>query len=180
MSERLVRGEECVLVIIDVQEKLWPVVADKEMVRDNCVRLAEFARIVDLPVVYTEQEKLGPTLAEVREPKAEAPAVTKIAFDCFGEEAFNIRLKEIDRPVLVLCGIEAHICVTQTALTGLDNYRVQVIGDAVSSRAPLNRDLALERLRQAGCEITTTEMFIYEILRQAGTDQFRQTLKLVK
>jgi nicotinamidase-related amidase len=176
----MVKGEDCVLVIIDVQEKLWPVVADKETVRDNCVRLAEFARIVDLPVLYTEQEKLGPTLPEVREPRADAPAAAKISFDCFGEEAFNVRLKEINRPTLILCGIEAHICVAQTALSGLGGYRVQVVGDAASSRNPENKELAWRRLIQAGCEITSTEMFIYEILRQAGTDHFRAALKLVK
>ncbi|MFH1057636.1 MAG: isochorismatase family protein [Pseudomonadota bacterium] len=177
--DRLARREDCVLVIIDAQEKLLPVIHEQAAVVANMAKLVKFAAIAGLPVVVTEQMKLGATVAEVAEP-AGAAAIGKISFDCFGCEDFVQKIKELKRKTLVLCGVEAHICVVQTALGALEDFRVQVVSDAVSSRAPHNWLVALERLRQAGCVITSTEMFIYEILRQAGTDEFKATLPLVK
>lgn len=177
--DRLARREDCVLVIIDAQEKLLPVIHDQEAAVANMARLAKFAAIVGMPVVLTEQMKLGATVPAVAEP-AGTEAIGKISFDCFGCEDFAQKIKELKRKTLVLCGVEAHICVFQTALSALEDFRVQVVSDAVSSRAPHNWLVALERLRQSGCAITTTEMFIYEILGQAGTDEFKATLPLVK
>lgn len=178
--DRLARREDCVLVIIDAQEKLLPVIHDKDAVVGNIAKLAKFAGIVDLPVVVTEQMKLGATAPEAALPLAGGPALTKLSFDCFGCDDFAAKIKDLKRKTLVLCGVEAHICVFQTALAALEDFRVQVVSDAVGSRAPHNWLVALERLRQAGCVITSTEMFIYEILRQAGTDEFKATLPLVK
>lgn len=177
---QLISGEDTVLVVIDVQEKLLPVIADKEPLLANVIRLAKFAAIAGLPVVVTEQEKLGPTVSDLR---AELPAsdpIGKITFDCFGEYRFQARLNALGRKTLLLAGIEAHICVAQTALSALDHYTVHVVADAVGSRAPANRQVALDRLRQNGATITSTEMAIYEILRQAGTSEFKAVLPLVK
>lgn len=178
--DRLTRREDCVLVVIDAQEKLLPVIHDQDAVVANIAKLAKFAGIAGLPVVVTEQMKLGATVADVALANLEAPALSKISFDCFGCDDFAARIKDLKRKTLVLCGVEAHICVFQTALTALEDFRVQVVSDAVGSRAPHNWLVALERLRQAGCVITSTEMFIYEILRQAGTEEFKATLPLVK
>jgi len=180
VSERLLKREDAILAIIDIQEKLFPVMADREALAGNAVRLAKFAGIIGLPVVVTEQENLGPTLPEIASEIDGLTPITKITFDCFGNEDFKRRLEEAGRKTLVLCGIESHICVTQTALSGLADFDVQIVADAVSSRSLHNREVALKRLSQAGAVVTSTEMLIYELLGRAGTDEFRATLKLVK
>jgi isochorismate hydrolase len=154
--------------------------ADKEQCTQNLIKLAAFSRIIDLPVVITEQQKLGPTMPEIMEPLEGSQAVNKITFDCFACSDFNQAIVDLDKPTLILCGIESHICVLQTALMGLKTHRVQVVTDAVSSRSKHNWEIALRRMEKAGCELTTTEMVMYELLRRAGTDEFREVLPLVK
>jgi isochorismate hydrolase len=169
-----------ILVIIDMQERLIPVIADKEIVIENVVRLAKFSTIIGLPVVLTEQQNLGDTLPEIREELKDIPPITKLEFNCFGSHAFSKRIGKQDRNTLIIAGIEAHICVAQTALHAHPDYAVHVVSDAVSSRALHNRDVALHRMRQKGITVTSTEMVIYELLGKAGTDMFREVLKLVK
>ena len=176
----LVAREDCILVIIDVQDKLMPVIADKEKVISNVARLVQFCRITGIPVVVTEQQKLGGTVSEVRGELPVEGAIQKVHFNCFSCEDFAERVKKIGKKILVLTGVEAHICVAQTALHALSSYDVQVISDAVSSRTADNRSIALLRMRDAGATITSTEMFIYEILQKAGTDEFRAVLPLVR
>lgn len=178
--DRLLKREDCVLVVIDAQEKLLPVIHEQAEVVANIAKLVKFAGIAGLPVVVTEQMKLGATVPALAEAGLSEPAIAKISFDCFGCEEFAQKIKALKRKTLVLVGVEAHICVFQTALSALEDFRVQVVGDAVSSRTARNRDLALARLRHAGCVVTSSEMFIYEILRQAGTEEFKATLPLVK
>jgi nicotinamidase-related amidase len=177
----LLDREDCLLVVVDAQEKLMPVIQEHEQVTANILRLVKFAGVAGLPVLFTEQEKLGPTLEEVRSAASQAPAVTKISFDCFGCQDFLERLEGSGRRTLALCGIESHICVCQTALSArARGYGVHVISDAAGSRAQPNWVIALERMRAAGVVLSSTEMFIYEALGRAGTDEFRATLPLVK
>jgi len=168
------------LVIIDMQERLIPVIANKEMVIENIVRLAKFSRIIGLPVVLTEQQNLGDTLPEIREELKDIVPIAKLEFDCFGSDAFTERVRKQERNTLIIAGIEAHICVAQTALHAYPDYAVHVVSDAVSSRSLHNRDVALHRMRQQGITVTSTEMVIYELLGKAGTDTFSEVLKLVK
>ncbi len=179
-EDRLLKREDCVLVVIDAQQKLLPVIWENQRVVDNTARLVKFAAIIGLPVVVTEQEKLGPTVAEVAEGVEGLRAISKITFDCFGCPPFVQRLAELGRRTLLLCGVEAHICVAQSALSALAQYRVHAVSDAMSSRTEHNWRTALARLQQAGVIITSTEMLIYELLGRAGTDEFRATLPLVK
>ncbi|MCF8034009.1 MAG: isochorismatase family protein [Desulfarculaceae bacterium] len=177
----LLRRGNSLLVIIDMQAKLVPIMHGKERLVANLSRLARFAGIVGLPVVVTEQKNLGPTIDEVASVLPQGTeTIEKIAFDCFGCAPFQEKLWENDRPNLVFAGIESHICVAQTALSGLAGHGVHVISDAVASRREENRQVALGRLQQAGAVISSVEMFMYELLRQAGTDEFRQVLPLVK
>lgn len=187
MSDRreqavLLDRDDTLLVLIDAQERLVPAMDRKEELVANLTRLASFASIARLPVLVSEQMKLGPTVPEVAGVlPASTHTVPKIHFDCFGEELFSDRVQRIGRRNLVLCGIEAHICVTQTCLGGLARgHRVHVLADATASRAALNWATALERMRQAGAVISTTETFIYELLKRAGTEEFRAVLPLVK
>lgn len=172
--------EESVLVIIDIQEKLMPVIAQKEIILHNTNRLLRFARLLDIPVVVTEQEKLGLTLPEIAAEVVGINPVGKVFFNCFMSGQFENRISQFAHKTLILTGVEAHICVMQTALHALSSYNVHVIADAIGSRTIENRDIAIERMRQSGATISSTEMFIYEILQRAGTDTFKAALQLVK
>ena len=176
----LLGKDDPLLVIIDMQERLIPVISEKEMVIENVVRLAKFSRIFGFPVVLTEQRNLGDTLPEIREELKDIEPIAKLEFNCFGSGAFSERIKKKDGNTLIIAGIEAHICVAQTALHAHPDYVVHVVSDAVSSRSLRNRDVALHRMRQQGITVTSTEMLIYELLGKAGTDMFREALKLVK
>jgi nicotinamidase-related amidase len=179
-TDSVLERHECVLVVIDVQEKLMPAIAEKESVLLNIARLVKVCHLTDIPIVVTEQEKLGNTIAEIKKELSAETAVQKVHFNCFSSEDFTERVKKTGRKTLILAGVEAHICVTQTALHALSLYNVQIVSDAVSSRLTNNRSVALHRTRDAGATITSTEMFIYEILQKAGTDEFRLVLPLVK
>lgn len=176
----LINRDDCLVVVIDVQEKLMPVISDKDEVIANTVKLVEFSKICGIPLVVTEQQKLGPTVAEVKDLLKETRVIEKVHFNCFFNEQFKEQVERYQRKTLIISGVEAHICVTQTALYSLKDYRVHVVGDAVSSRSPRNKDLALGRMRDAGAVISSTEMFIYEMLVRAGTEEFKAALPLVK
>jgi nicotinamidase-related amidase len=187
MEERIVRTHgllvekrDCALVIVDVQEKLVPVIAGADTIIQNIIKLVKFARMLTLPIMLTEQQNLGRTVEQIRSETGEIEPISKITFSCFASDEFRNYLQYLKRKTLILTGIESHICVAQTALDAPGECTVQVVSDAVASRDPRNREIALDRMRAAGVTITSTEMFIYEILKKAGTDEFRATLPLVK
>lgn len=176
----LINKDDCLVVVIDVQDKLMPVISDKDTVIDNTAKLVEFSHISGVPVVVTEQKKLGPTVEAVKSRLRNVDPIEKVHFNCFWNRQFKEHIEASERKTLIIAGVEAHICVAQTALYSLRDYRVHVVGDAVSSRSPGNKNFALQRMRDAGAIISSTEMFIYEILVKAGTDEFKATLPLVK
>ncbi len=176
----LLEREESLLVIIDVQERLLPAVAQRETVVENTNRLLAFSDIIGLPVLITQQEKLGPTVVDLSQRKQAIKPISKLAFNCFLCDEFADAVRRIGRKTLILTGLEAHICVAQTALNAVPQYNVHVVHDAISSRKIDNRNIAVERMRAAGVTITSTEMVIYELLKQAGTPEFKSTLSLVK
>jgi isochorismate hydrolase len=163
-----------------MQERLLPVIAEKEKVIENVVKLVKFSHIIGLPVVFTEQQKLGDTVPEIREQLKDIQPIPKLEFDCFGSSAFTKNMSQLNKDALIITGVEAHVCVAQTALSGLSDYTVHVVSDAISSRSLNNREVALHRMGQNGVTITSTEMVIYELLGEAGTDTFREALALVK
>ncbi len=171
---------DAVIVVIDMQERLIPVMTQREKIVDNTKRLLALARTLHLPVVVTEQEKLGPTVDEIAQAVIPFDPVAKVCFNCFLCEAFDRRIGELGRKSLILAGIEAHICVAQTALWAHPRFTVHVVADAVSSRAPENVSIAIERIRGRGITVTSTEMLIYELLEKAGTEEFRAMLPFVK
>ena len=179
-SHNMIEKDDSVLVVIDVQEKLMPVIADSKRVIDNISTLLKFSHIIDLPVIQTEQEKLGSTVPEVKQEVSKCTPIGKITFDAFLCDELVEQIGKTKRNTLILTGVETHICVAQTALHALPGFKVHVVSDGVSSRTGDNRTIGLERMRQSGAVITSTEMVIYELLKRAGTDEFRQTLKLVK
>lgn len=179
-TQGLITRDNCVLVIIDVQEKLVPVISDKERVVENVIKLSSFAQIIGMPVILTEQVGLGLTLPRVRKELSRVQAMSKVHFNCFFCKEFSDEIEKAGRKTLIVAGIEAHICVAQTALYALPDFNVHIISDAVSSRTSENCHVALERMGRAGAVISSTEMFIYELLQKAGTDEFKTVLQLVK
>jgi len=172
--------EDSALIMIDIQERLLPAMSSPEKMVENGRRLLALAKIMGLPVIFTEQEKLGPTIRELTEGFADFAPVAKTTFNCFSCIPFAAKVRETGRHTLILTGIEAHICVSQTALWAHPRFRVHVVSDAVSSRSPDNLSAAIARMRAAGLTITSTEMVIYEVLERAGTDEFKAMLPMIK
>ncbi|GBD42321.1 hypothetical protein HRbin39_01711 [bacterium HR39] len=171
------------LFVVDVQQRLLPAMGGGEGCVARIGLLLEGARILDVPVMASEQypKGLGPTVPPLRERLGNAPVFEKITFSCARDETIRTAVLGTGRRQLVLCGIEAHVCVLQTALDfaaeGLD---VSVVADAVDSRRASSRELALARLRQAGVRVVDSEMVLFEWLERAGTDEFRAVSKLVR
>jgi len=179
-NDTLLEREESLLVIIDVQERLLPAMAHREAVAENARRLIAFSDIIGLPVIVTEQEKLGPTVLDLSHLEQTVKPISKVAFNCFLCDEFADAIHRSGRKTLILTGLEAHICVAQTALYAVPEFKVHTVRDAISSRTIDNWSTAVERMRANGVTITSTEMVIYELLKRAGTDEFKATLPLVK
>jgi nicotinamidase-related amidase len=180
----LLRPERTALVVVDLQEKLLPAIAEKERVLRNSLRLLRAARELELPVVLTTQyEKgLGKAVAEILAEAPGAAPVDKVAFGCFGSEEFLARLADFSgRDQLLVAGIESHICVAQTVLGALgEDYQVHVASDAVGSRAPEDREVGLRRMERAGAVLSSTEMAVYELLGRSDGAAFKRLLPHLK
>jgi len=179
---RIVRANAA-LAVIDIQERLLPMIFEGERVVRNTVRLIKGARVLGIPVLVTEQYKkgLGATTPAVAAEIADLPLMEKIAFSACGAAGFDRALKKKKVSDVILCGIEAHVCVSQTCLNLLEKgFRVFVVVDAMSSRTTDNHFIAVERMRDAGGVVVSTEMVLFELLEKAGTDEFKQILALVK
>ncbi len=180
-DERL-SADRAALVIVDMQERLMAAMPDPSRLAEHARRLVEGARHLGVPAVLTEQApaKLGPTVAPLRELLAEPP-VEKISFSCWDSPLFQERVRALGRRDLIVAGIETHVCIWQTVRDLLAaGYRVDVVVDAVASRDPRNRELALERMRDAGAGLTSVEMALFELLRNAEHEAFRAISRLVK
>jgi nicotinamidase-related amidase len=178
--------ERTALVVIDVQERLFPAMdADhREEVMRNIKVLTATARRLNLGTLVTEQypKGLGHTLQEVKDAlPAGVQPIEKVAFSCLGVDAFRSRLTATGARQLLLSGIEAHVCVLMSALDLLaEGYAVHIVADAVTSRSQANWRLAMAQLRQAGAVVTTTETVLFQLLRQADTDDFRELARLIR
>jgi nicotinamidase-related amidase len=181
-SLRLTRAKAG-LVVVDVQERLLPAIFEQQRVVQNTVRLIQGAAVLQVPIFVTEQYRkgLGPTVPEVAVAVPEFAPMEKLAFSACGATGFIPALEHAKVSEVILCGIEAHVCVSQTCLDLLEKgLRVFVTADAVSSRTPENYSAGLDRMRAAGAVIVSTEMTLFELLERAGTDEFKQILNLVK
>jgi len=178
--------ERTALVVIDVQERLFPAMdADhREEVMRNIKVLTAAARRLQLGTLVTEQypKGLGHTLQEVKDAlPPEVQPVEKVAFSCLEVDAFRSRLAATGARQLLLAGIEAHVCVLMSALDLLaEGYAVHIVADAVTSRTQANWRLAMDQLWQAGAVVTTTETVLFQLLRQADTDDFRELARLIR
>jgi nicotinamidase-related amidase len=182
---RPLEAEQCALVVIDIQEKLLPPIFQKEQLVRNSQLLIRAAGILKMPSLMTTQyaKGLGQTIPEIAALLPEGEAIDKQLFSCFGSDAFCSLLKRLpgQRNTLLLCGMESHICVTQTALAALrEGYLVHIASDAVGSRTEWNWKIGLNRMGAAGAVISSTEMMVYELMRSSGSPAFRELLPYLK
>jgi nicotinamidase-related amidase len=185
IARRPLDPTQCALIVIDVQEKLLPPIFLKDQLVRNSQLLIRLAGILKIPTVLTTQHSkgLGNTVPELASLLPETQAIEKQIFSCFGSDVFCSTLKRLpgNRNTVILCGMESHICVAQTALAALrEGYLVHVASDAVGSRTEWNWKIGLDRMRAAGAVISSTEMVIYEALRASDTSAFKDMLKHLK
>jgi len=175
--------DDTLLVLVDVQGNLAQAMHEREILLRNTAILVEGCRTLDLPVLWTEQipAKMGPTVAGLQPLLKGLTPFEKSAFSCCQEAGFNELVAATGRHHVLVAGIESHVCVYQTALDLLvAGYTVDIVADAVSSRCASNKHIALGAMRTAGAGIKTTEMCLFEIMRTARHDKFRDILRLVK
>ncbi len=175
-------GQSC-LCLIDVQERLTPAMADPDGVVAACGILLRAASRLGLPVLISEQysKGLGPTVAALDDAREGVAPVEKSAFSCLREPGWRERFNGLGKRQAVLCGIEAHVCVLQTALDLVaDGAAVFVVADAVGSRSNASRDAALARMAAAGVAVVTVEMVLFEWLGDAGHYAFKDISGLIK
>ncbi len=182
---RPLEADQCALVVVDIQEKLLPPIFQKEQLIKNSQLLIRLAGSLKIPTLMTTQyaKGLGGTVPEIASLLPETQAIDKQMFSCFGSDVFCSLLKRVpgNRNTVLLCGMESHVCVMQTALGALrEGYLVHVASDAVSSRTEWNWKIGLERMRAAGAVISSAEMMIYELLRSSGAPAFKELLPYLK
>jgi len=156
---------------------------DRESLYKNLVILAKGAQALGIPILWNEQvpEKLGPTIPELSEALPGLKPMAKSCFSCWKNPAFAEGLRRSGRRQLLLAGIEAHVCVYQTAMDLIrEGYEVHVVADAISSRTASNRAIGLERMTEAGAALTSTEMALFELVQVAEGERFRQIARLVR
>ena len=185
IARRSLDAEHCALVVIDIQEKLLPPIFQREQLVRNAQLLIRAAGILKIPALLTTQyaKGLGATVPEVASLLAGTESMDKTMFSCFGSDAFCTLLQRLpgQRKTLLLCGMESHICVTQTALAALrEGYLVHVASDAVGSRTEWNWKVGLDRIRAAGAVVSSTEMMIYELMRSSSSAAFKELLPHLK
>jgi len=177
--------DKAVLVVIDVQEKLCVAMDDKVLsqLTKNIGILLESAAVLNVPVLVTEQyvKGLGATLPELKEKAAAAPCYEKMAFSCCGSAEFVEKLKATGRTQVIITGMETHVCVLQTVVELRDaGYEVHVVKDAVMSRSKQNWQTAIEAMTLTGAVPTCTESALFQLLKVAGSDEFKKLSKLVR
>lgn len=179
----MLRKQDTMLLVIDVQGKLARAVYEADYVLSNQQKLAKGAKLFELPVVVTEQNPkgLGSTVPEMRELLGDLPGFEKTAFNACLEGGFLSEIRNTGKNQVLVCGIEAHVCVFQTVASLLDHgFEVHVAADSVSSRSAWNRETALQRMRQLGAVITSAEMALFELMEVAEGEKFKEFARIVK
>ncbi|MGF1729403.1 hydrolase [Photobacterium kasasachensis] len=179
----MLKADNTALVIVDVQGKLAQIMDQKDALFSNLETIVRGAKILELPIVWVEQipDKLGPTIPQIADQLHDHQPIAKNSFSCYKSSAFVEALAETHCQNVIVVGIEAHICVYQTVLEMLSaGFHVEVITDAVSSRDPQNKHVALNKLQHAGAELSCTEMVLFELQEVAEGERFKQILSIIK
>ena len=172
-----------VLIIVDIQAKLAHLMRKKSMLFDNLQRLIKGMQILGIPIIWVEHcpERLGPTIPEVANLLSDIKPISKHSFSCCGSDEFMQEIKKLNRQQVLIAGIETHICIYQTVRDLLNlQYEIQIVADAVSSRTVENFKIGLEKIKDLGAALTSTETALFELLKEVTGERFRKILKIVK
>ena len=175
--------KKCCLVVVDVQGKLARLMYGKQELFNNIQVLIKAANLLDIAILWCQQspEALGPTLPEIAELLEGNEPINKASFSCCGVDEFNSKLESLNKSQILMCGIEAHICICQTAVElASKGSEVTVVADAISSRTLENKTIALAKMGAEGVKVGCVEMVLFELLKTAEHPQFRQIAKLIK
>jgi nicotinamidase-related amidase len=175
--------EEAAAVVIDIQERLLPHIYEGEIILSNTLKLISGLKILSVPLLITQQytKGLGPTVPSIINLFPEIRHVEKVTFSCCGEPAFEKEIERLNKNIIILCGIETHVCVLQTCLDLLaSGKRPVIVEDCVSSRKVNDKIVAIGRMRQEGAIITTFESLLFELTGLAGNDIFKSISAIVR
>jgi nicotinamidase-related amidase len=176
MEKFLLSKENAALVIVDIQDRLATTMQMKEQVIGNCLHLIALAKLYGMPIILTEQypKGLGLTVEAIRSALPSYQPIEKLSFSCCGEKSFTGETAGLDRKNIILTGMETHVCVLQTCLDLLNQgFNVHLVSDAVCSRSRENWQTGIEFMRDAGAVITCTETVLFQLLKVAGTEEFK-------
>lgn len=182
MEKYILNREDTTIMIVDIQERLVPAMDNKEQVIKNAKILIQCAKEMDMPIIYTEQypKGLGHTIKELKDLLDGGLKFEKISFSALTEEVKS-NLEKSKRKKIIILGMETHVCVFQTVRDLLiDNYEVFVLSDGVASRTRENYENGLDMMKTMGAVITNSEMAVFDLLKKAGTDEFKTMSKLIK
>jgi nicotinamidase-related amidase len=179
----MLKTENVSLLLVDIQGNLAHAMHEKELLFKNMQTLIKGIQVLGLPILWVEQnpQGLGPTIPEIADILSDIQPISKMSFSSCRNDRFMKALRALNRKQVLIAGIEAHICVYQTAadLVVL-GYEVQVASDAVSSRNPLNKEIGLQKMRDSGVSLTSVETALFELLKVGEGEKFKEILKIVK
>ncbi len=179
----MLNPDKTCLILIDVQEKLAAVMHDSQTMVSNCAILLQIAATLEMPIVWCQQypKAIGPTVEPLRQHLHGIEPVDKLCFSGCGHPDGAARLEQTGAETAILCGLESHVCVFQTAMDLIQKgLYVHVIADAVASRTPENKQIGLDRMAAAGAVVSSTEMLLFELLRTAEHPHFKTLSKLIR
>ncbi len=175
--------DNTVFLLVDVQGKLANSMHEREHLFSNLKKLVKGMRVLEVPILWAEQNPkgLGPTVAEIAELLTDVQAIPKLSFSCYKNTDFRQALETLNRPNVVVAGIETHVCVYQTIRDlARAAYRVQLVADAVSSRTSENKQIGIEKCKGAGAAITSVETVLFELLDVAEGESFKNILDIIR
>jgi nicotinamidase-related amidase len=178
-----INRDDTIALIIDIQERLYPFIHDNEKLTSNIVRLVKGLKILNIPMIVTQQytKGLGDTISPVREALGDYTHLEKMSFSCCGDDTVMNAIRSSGKKNVIICGIESHVCVLQTCLDLIENgFNPVLIEDCVGSREPNNKKYAVKRMHSAGAVVSTYESILFELTVVSGTPEFKEISKLVK
>ena len=175
--------DSTVFLLVDVQGKLAHSMHAREQLFGNLKKIVKGMRVLEVPIVWAEQNPkgLGPTVPEVAELLADLQAMPKYSFSCYKNKDIRQSIETLNRPDILVAGIETYVCVYQTVRDlKKASYSVQIVADAVSSRTSENKQIGLEKCKHAGAETTSVETVLFELLDVAEGERFKKILEIVR
>ena len=177
----MLNREEALLAVIDIQGNLYLAMDGKEFLLTNTAKLVKGINILEIPIILTEQVKIGPTIPELADLMPAVKPIIKNSFSCCGDAQFMEALTASGKRQVLVCGIEAHVCAYQTSMDLMEQgYEVYLVADAVSSRTAGNREIGIQKLLAAGAILTSTEMALFELLKTATDPKAKDIFKIIK